>query len=59
MGPGFIQNIADACGKPAFLKGPFSTLLRRGEALRELCLAQKLEALRVFAGGWPMISTIS
>jgi len=48
---GFIQNIADACGKPAFLEGAIFDITSQREALRELCLAQKLEALRVFAGG--------
>jgi len=48
---GFIQNIADASGKPAFLEGAIFDLTAQKAARDELLLAQKLEALRVFAGG--------
>ena len=48
---GFIQNIADASGKPAFLEGAIFDITAQKAARDELLLAQKLEALRVLAGG--------
>ena len=48
---GFIQNIADASGKPAFLEGAIFDITAQKEARNELLLAQKLEALRVLSGG--------